>query len=82
MVAVGDFLSPPHFLGYVGDHRLHHFHHVVVIGVGLVALQQSELRVVVLVDALIAKYPAQLVHLVKTTDYETLQVQLGGDTQV
>ena len=57
-------------------------HYVVVVGVGLVAFQQGELRVVVLVDAFVAKDPANLVDLVEPAHNQPLQVQFGGNAQV
>ena len=64
------------------DHRLEETHHVLVVGVGLVALQHRELGVVVGVDALVAEDAAELVHLVHAAHDEPLEVELGGDAQV
>ena len=66
----------------MGDHLLDHLHHVVVVGVCLVALEQCELRVVVLVDALVAEDATDFIDLVEAAYDEALQVQLRGDAQV
>ena len=85
---IDDVISHGHLGGAVdldrdgGDHILDHDHHVVVIGVGLVALQQREFRVMVLVDALVPEDPADLVDLIEPADDQPLEVELGGDAQV
>ena len=82
MLAIGQLDRAADLQSQLGHHGFHHGHYILIVGVGLVALQQRELRVVVLVDALIAKHPPQLVNLVEATDDQPLQVQLDGDPQV
>ena len=79
MFAEGNLGGPAHFLADGGDHGLNHVQHVVVVGVGLVTLQQSELGIVVLVYPLVSKYPAQFIHFVEAPDNQSLQVQFGRD---
>ena len=54
----------------------------VVIRVGLVGLQQRELRVVAEVHALVAERPAQLEDPLDTADAQPFEVQLRRDAQV
>ena len=68
LVAILDMGGPQDLHGNRGNQGLNHGHDVVVVGVGLVALQESELRVVILVDTLVAKDAAQLIYLVEPAD--------------
>ena len=55
---------------------------MVVVDIGLVAFEQGEFGVVVLVYAFIAEDTAQLVDLVESANDEPLEVELGGDAKV
>ena len=61
--------------------RLHEAHHVVVVRVGFVGLQQRELRVVVGVYPFVAEDAPNLVDLVHSAHDEALQVEFGGDAE-
>ncbi len=69
--------------GHRGHHHqvLHQAHHVVVVRVGLVALEEGELRVVSRRKALVAEHAADLVNALETSDQEPLEVQLQRDSQ-
>ena len=82
VLAEGDDSAPQRLQRHACHHLLYHLHHVIVVGVGLVALQEGELRVVVLVDALIAEHAANLEHPVQPADDETLEVELRCDAKV
>ena len=82
MLAVGYLGRAPNFLGHRGKQAFHHLHDLGIVGVGLIAFQQAEFRIVILVDALVAKHPAQFVDFVEPPHYQPFQVQLGGDAQI
>ena len=57
-------------------------HRVAVVGVGLVPLEHRELGLMLVRDALVAEILADLVDLFEATDDESLQIELGRDSQV
>ena len=57
-------------------------HHPVVVLILYVQLYAGEFRVVVFVHTLVAEVLSDFVYTLKTAYDESLQVQLGGDTQV
>ena len=65
-----------------GAHQVFdHPRHVVVVGVGLVGLEERELGIVAVRDALVPEDPADLVDLVEPADHQPLEVQLQRDAQ-
>ncbi len=62
--------------------RFRDVHHVVVVGVGLVQLELSELGAVGPVHALVAEVLADLEDALHPTDYQPLEVQLVRDAEV
>ena len=82
MLAEGYLGGPSDLLGYRGHQGLHHGHDIVIVGIGLVALQQGELRFVVLVNALVAKHFPQLVDFIEAAYDEAFQVQFGSNSEV
>jgi hypothetical protein len=53
----------------------------VVVAVGLVELEHGELGVVLGGDAFVAEVAVDLVDAIHAADYETLEVELGGDAE-
>ena len=68
-------------LAHRADHLLGELHHPEVIAVGLIDLHRGELGVVAGADPFIAEDPAQLIHALKATHHQALEVQLGGNPQ-
>ncbi len=66
----------------VHDERLGELHHVVVVGERLIRLERRELGVVAGVDPLVAEDAPDLEHPLEPADDESLEVQLGGDTEI
>ncbi len=64
------------------NHILGNVHHALIIGVCLIQLDGGELRVMTGVHALVAEDTADLVDVLETADDQTLEVQLGRNTQV
>ncbi len=65
----------------VDDEFFGELHQVVVVCVGLVELEHSELGVVFGADALVAEVAVDLVDAVEASDDEALEVKLGGDAE-
>ena len=82
IVAHRDLHGAVYVLSQRRNQRFHHLHDGVVVGVGFVGFQQGELRVVVLVNSLVAENAADLIDLIETADDQALEVQLGGNAQV
>src|SRR3954451_18851396 len=55
---------------------------VVVVGVRLVPLEHRELGLVLARKALVAEVLVDLVDALEAADYQPLQIQLVGDTQI
>ena len=60
-----------------GDNSLGEVHHVLEIPVCPVNFHHGKLRVVIGIDRLIAEVPRNLKDLLKSSDNQALQVQLG-----
>ncbi|MBA7695965.1 hypothetical protein ES703_104607 [subsurface metagenome] len=63
-------------------HLLYHAHYIIIVGVGFIAFQHGEFGVVLGGDAFIAEGASQFIDPVQTTDNQSLEVKLQGDTQV
>src|SRR5947209_8927261 len=65
---------------------MHHFfdkpHGVLVVGICLVALHHSKLRVMAAVNALVAEVAPDLVDALKATNDESLEIELDSNAQV
>ena len=57
-------------------------HHPVIIGIRLVQLHQSKLRVMAGIQSLVAEHPSDLIDLREPADNQPLEVQLQGDAQL
>ena len=79
---VADEGLPTYLLCEVAEHALRELHHTVVIGIGLIQLHQCELRIMTGIDTLITEYTADLEHTLETTDDETLEIKLEGNTKL
>ena len=72
LVPVGDGSRAADSLREIAEHVLGQVHHAVVVGVCLVQLHERELGVMAGVKPLVAKYPANLVDLLKPADDKAL----------
>ena len=57
-------------------------HHAVEIRVGLIEFHQCKLRIVLCIHTLIAENPADLIHLFKSANDQTLEVQFQRNAQL
>ena len=64
------------------EERLGEIHHAVIVGVGLIELHHSELRVVAGVHALVAEDAADLVDLLEPADDQALEIELQRDPEL
>ena len=71
-----------HLHGYILQHLLGKFHHPIVVCVGYIYLHHSKLWIVCAVHSFISEVARKLVHTIKTTHNQTLQVQLIGNAQI
>ncbi|MNQ50011.1 hypothetical protein D3C85_639370 [compost metagenome] len=69
-------------LGQGAQQLLGQVHQIDVIGIGHVELDHGELGVVTHRDPFVTEVAVDLVDALETTDHQTLQIELGGDTQV
>ena len=74
--------GPQHPQRHRPDQILRQIHHAVVVGVGLIQLQQGELRVVAGIHPLVAEHPADFIYPLKAAHDQPLQVQLQRNAQV
>ena len=64
------------------DHFLHQVRDLLEIGVGPVAFQHGELRIVFPRNAFVPEIPVQLENLVESADEQPLEIKLRRDAQV
>ncbi len=57
-------------------------HYMFVVGVRFVKLEQSKLGIVSRIESFVTEYPSYLVYLLKTSDYESLQMELERYTHI
>ena len=79
---VYDLCRSEHFLCDKTIQVLCQIHHAVVICKCLVKLHQSELRVMSCIKTLITEYTSDLIYLLESSDNQSLQVQLQGNTKL
>ena len=79
---VYDLCRSEHFLCDKTIQVLCQIHHAVVICVCLVKLHQSELWVMSCIKTLITEYTSDLIYLLESSDDQSLQVQLQGNTKL
>ena len=79
---VGELKRAVGRLRHAAHQALHQFHHVLVVGVRLIRLENRELGIVQRVDALIAEGLADLKHTLHAADHQTLEVELRRDAHV
>ena len=57
-------------------------HHITIISKGLINFYTGELRVMSIIDALVAEYATKLINTIHTAHNQTLQVQLRRNTHI
>jgi hypothetical protein len=67
--------SPVHFLSNMRDEFLDAIHHPAIVAIGDIELEHGEFRIVRAIHPLVPEILGELVHSVKSTDNETLQVE-------
>ncbi len=81
LIAIGDNGRAVHLLRDIAVHTLCQFHHAVVVGVCLIEFHQSELRIVLCIDSLVAEYTADLKYALESADNEALEIKLQRNTE-
>ena len=71
-----------HLHSNVSEHIFRQIHHSVVVGISLIKLHQSELRVMSCIDALVPENSADLVNLFKSAHDKPFKIKLKADTQL
>ena len=64
------------------QHLLGEIHQIAVIGIGHIEFQHGEFWVMANGDPLVPEVTVDFVHALEATDHQTLQIELGGNTQV
>ena len=79
---VGDLCGTADFLCKVTEHGLCQFHHSFIIGICLIKLHQSKLRIVTGINTLVTEYTANLVNSLKSAHDQSLKIKLQGNTKL
>ncbi len=79
LIVNGESAADVHCYGL--HHLLNKVHHAVVIGISLVKLDRGKLGVMLGVHTLVTEDTSNLVYLIHTADDESLEVELGLDTE-
>ena len=82
LFCVRNYGGTAYFLCHIAEHVLGQIHHSVVVGVCLVQLHQSELRIVSGVQTFVTEYTADLEDTLHAADDQSLQIQFQGNTQL